>query len=148
MDKTATAIAIAAVMVAAGFSVAPSVTASDTDCHKDFDIPDSEPLVARTLQADDREIGREDVNASDGNETLRVEMVDPGTAGELTWTVHEQDGSCVEYTDGGCDENNVLDSKEEVRCTLVAPDSGDKSYWVEFVESSGNNSIDYKTWAN
>lgn len=148
MERTATAIVLATVLVAAGLSVAPLTAASHDNCHEDFLIPDSEPSSSRTLLAGTSEIGREDVSAP-GNETLNVELTDRGISGELTWTVFEiEDSQCQTYTNGGCDQNNVLSSETKVSCTLEAPDSGEKSYWVLFDETTSANSIMYKTWAN
>lgn len=145
MEQRATAIAIAAVMVVAGLSIAPPVAAGHNNCHEDFEIADSQSAASvRTLNAGSSEVGREDV-VQGSPETLTVELVDAGANGELEWTVfHRLAGLCVQFLDG-CGGTLAMDGEQQ-SCTLDAP--VDKNYWVVYEESSGNNAIDYQTWAS
>jgi hypothetical protein len=144
------AVAIATVLVAAGLSVGLGTVQAASPCgNEDFDIADSKSLASiRDLNPGESEIGREDVSAVTGDETLHVELVDAGADGELTWTVYHQPSSCEEYTAGGCDQTNVLDTETEVTCTLNAPNSGMKDYFVVFEETNDNNQIDYRAWVS
>lgn len=144
-NKTAGALALALVAGVAGLGMVPGAMASHTNCHAAFSIAPSEILAAeRDLLADTFEVGGTSV-VMGVEKVLHVELVEDNTDGELTWIVyHETSSGCVQYTDGGCDEDNVLTFPTEVTCTLNAPSS--KSYWVRFEETGDIEDIVYKTW--
>lgn len=144
MKQRATAIAIATLMVAAGLSIAQPVTAEHKDCHKTFDVAESESnAMVRDLPQGELDVGRADTDAGQ-DRILNVELVQ---GDELTWQVFEKNslGNCVEYTDGGCDGPTVISSPSTDTCTLEANPNTAKDYWVH-IEATGTSDIDYQVF--
>lgn len=148
--KLAAAMALVVAGLAVGIGPAPFAAAQSSNCPStaDFSIPDSEPLLPRTLSGNSEEIGVEDVDSGD-DEMLHVRLE---TANDkLEWTVfHLVDGECETFTQGDCDIGgsypNTLDQQdEEQTCTLDDPNSGTKDYWVK-AENDEADSLDYSIW--
>lgn len=144
MKQRALAIAIATAMVATGLSMAPAAFAGHNDCHRDFVLPDSEPVEARELGGNSVEIGLATVSAGDSEE-LTVELVSVDDT--LEWRVFHMDGNddCVQYKASSC--SGTISSPGTDTCTLEDPTSGDKDYWVTF-ENIESDQLLYKGWSS
>jgi hypothetical protein len=143
MERTATAIALATVLVAMSFVGAPAA-AEDTDCHESFQIADSESLAQdRVLDPGERDIGRESMIA---DQTLTVELQTSND--ELEWSVHrlDADGNCVQYKSSAC-SGKLVSSGEKGECTLEIADDDEFFVELENVEPSPADSLDYQVWA-
>lgn len=143
MEQRITAIAIAAVMVAAGLSVAPPAMAGHQTCHEDFVIAeDKSNADVRDLATNVEEVGQADVSAG----TPEDLMVDLRTSdAELSIEVFEQTATgCVEFNESGCDRTITSTGDQEV-CTLEDPVSGSTDYFVHY-ENVGNVDLEYLTW--
>jgi hypothetical protein len=145
------AIAIATVLVAAGLSVVPPAAALTADCDEDFDIADSETTASlRPLDAGVSEVGHEEV-LSTADEELTVRLETSGD--ELTFEIFEETSNgCVQYTgDADCKGENVLDNEDEEKvCTLNAPSSGNRDFFVVYknTEDSPADQLEHMTWVD
>lgn len=143
MKQRATAIVIAATMVAAGLSVAPAATAGHTDCHgSDFDLATSESNAAvRNLDPDEEVIALAQVDAG-SPEDLFIELLDEPR--ELDWEVYMKDGtSCVLFDSGEITDSTA---QNEVRSVLDDPLTGTEKYWIHYL-NDGTQSFDFQTWS-
>lgn len=156
MQRTtiATAIVLVVAGMGAGLSAVPGAAVM-ADCTEDYDIPDSEPLVARDLAAGEMETGKENVKASEGNETLHVELV--SNDDKLEFGIFEDVDGCSRSTNvapTACESDVVLDttdsnSTDSKTCTLIAPDNGSRTFYVVFenIEENGDE-LEYKAWVS
>lgn len=145
MKHRATAILLAAMMVATGVSLSTtSVAQQPTDCAATFPIADDEDLALdRILLGGMEEVGVEEVEAGI-SETLHVELLSEDD--ELEWKVSHlnSENECVAYTATGC--GGTISNEGVVQdCTLDHPNSGVENYFVKF-ENPENDLLQYRAW--
>lgn len=154
MERPQLAVSIAMAMVLAGLTVAvvptPTTAASSTNCPSpaDFGIPDLEPSDSRDLLAGETKIGIENVTALEGDNELHVEL--RSSNDEMEWSVYHRNSNdeCVEYTATDCDGPNTIQKEDDPQtCTLEAPGSGQKSYWVVNTNPQLADDLDFANWA-
>jgi hypothetical protein len=147
------AIAIAVTMtLTAALSAVPAAAVS-ADCTDDFLIPDSEPLVPRSLSGSAAEVGKEDVTASGGDEkvTVRLESLDDKL--EFGVFVLDSNNDCVSATSldqSDCGASETLSTMNqapsvETTCRIDAPSSGSVDYFFH-VENQQSDALDYSIW--
>lgn len=141
----------------AGLSVTPTAAAVDPDCNEDFEIADSEATAStRTLNAGQSETGEEDVLALTGDEVLTVELLSPDDV--LEFGIFEDVDGCMRsshVSPNDCKSDFVLDTTnmdpddDAKECTLRAPGSGSRTFFVVFenIEVNGD-ALDYRAWAS
>lgn len=143
--KKGIAIAVAVALVAVGLSMMPYAGASVDCTTSDYTLPSVEPLTARSLNANDDEIGFRSLSSGASDQTFEIKKTD--SAGVIEWTMYMDDGSgCAEYTDGDCDKNRELVDTQSARCTLIADSGNDRDFFVHVLETDGDDTA-YKAWA-
>lgn len=150
MEKTKrTIVALVAVVSLIGIVPSP-VQAVDPDCNATYSIPDSEPLLARSLLVSSSETGSIDVSSTD-DITVKVKLVSDGSI--LNFGVFVKDPDCEAAgasTSTHCGDHEELDTvnndpPQEKTCKLDPPTSGTMTYYFRFV-NNGSNTASYKAW--
>lgn len=146
-NEIAIAMALALAGIAGGLSLAPNVLAEHNNCHKSFDVADSEGLaLERELEPGEIDVGEEAISE---DEVMNVELTTPND--ELEWSVYREDtnGTCVEYTASNCDGPNTLSTRGAVgTCDLKIADDDVFYLLVENVEPSTGDELEFKAWAD
>ncbi len=143
MKKTATAIALATLMVAMSLSLSPAAVASQTNCGgEDFTLATSESsAIVRDLDPNEKTVGVTDVQADDPQD-LFIDLHDEPRM--LEWEVWTENtlGQCFLYASDDIDD---MSDNGDPRVTLADPDLGSQEYWIHYA-NDGTQSFDFKTW--
>lgn len=139
---TTTTLALVAIVALVGIGV-PVQAQVDPDCDAEFEIPTS--AQQRELKVSEEETGITNVSVGDPK-ILTVELLTDDQDAELSFGVFEEVlGQCVTTVHSpDCNDGQVLDDTDsERKCSLPAPTSGVRSYWVHDV-NTGMVDVDYK----